>query len=187
MIKLIILSIVNQLNMKTNRNLTAIILIVILSGSFAALAALFPGNLLIMGLVFIPLAFMLFNLGVRKSLAYRNYFTSVSNIFTTKFRHKMIFDIPADLMFEKLVEVLQEGNHHKLTLVDMNEEKRELLAITQISMKSWGENVYIDLEEIDGETVLNFCSTTMFQVYDWGKNEKNYDALFEEIENSLTI
>ena len=56
-----------------------------------------------------------------------------------------------------------------------------------MSAISWGENLYIDFETKGNETIMHFCSTTFFQMYDWGKNEKNYTVLLNEIESSLTI
>ena len=56
-----------------------------------------------------------------------------------------------------------------------------------MSFKSWGENIYIDFQEDDGKTIMNFCSATISQIYSWGKNEQNYDQLVQNIEESLII
>ena len=56
-----------------------------------------------------------------------------------------------------------------------------------MSFKSWGENIYIDIEEREpGKTKINIISTAL-QVYTWGKNEQNFDKMVLEIEDSLIV
>ncbi len=134
--------------------------------------------------IFIILGFFIFNLFIRKSLLFKNYFTSRFNLLTSKVRFEKEFDISKELMFEKLIEVI---NDSKFKLIKADKEKFEILAITTITWKSWGENLYISFDTIGDETIMKFCSVTLFQIYSWGKNEKNYDDLIHEIESSLTI
>lgn len=135
--------------------------------------------------IFIPMiVFFVFNLIIRKSLLYKNYFTSPYNLLTTKARFEKTFDIPKELMFEKMIEVIDNS---KFKLVDTDKNTFEILAISTITFKSWGENLYINFETIENQTILKFCSSTLFQLYSWGKNEENYNALLNEIESSLTI
>lgn len=127
---------------------------------------------------------LIFNLIIRNSLSFKNYFTNQYNLFTTKVWHQKSYDIPKDLMFEKIIEVINSSN---LKLVETNKEKLEILAISTITFKSWGENLYISFETNGNETIIKFCSVTLFQIYSWGKNEKNYDNLLNDIENSLIV
>ncbi|MFO7922446.1 MAG: hypothetical protein R6U58_01990 [Bacteroidales bacterium] len=87
-------------------------------------------------------------------------------------------------MFEKMIEVI---DHSKFKLVEADKDRFEILAVTNITFKSWGENLYISFETIGDETIMKFCSVTFFQITSWGKNEKNYDDLLSEIESSFTI
>lgn len=128
--------------------------------------------------------FFVFNLVIRKSLSFKNYFTSKYNLLTSKAHAEKSFDIPKDLMFEKIIEVI---NDSKFKLIKADKEAFEILAIAPISFKSWGENLYVSLETKGNETTMKFCSTTLFQIYSWGKNEKNFTDLLNEIESSLTI
>jgi hypothetical protein len=129
-------------------------------------------------------SFFIFNLIVRKIAWFKPYFTSKYNFFSTKYRTKIEFDIPKDLMFKKVIEVI-ENSKFKIQLV--NEDMFEVFAISPMSFKSWGENIYIDFQEDDGKTIMNFCSATISQIYSWGKNEQNYDQLVQNIEESLII
>ena len=115
---------------------------------------------------------------------FKNYFTSRFNLLTSKVRFEKEFDIPKEMMFEKIIEVI---NDSKFKLVKADKENFEILAITTITWKSWGENLYISFDTIGDDTIMKFCSVTLFQIYSWGKNEKNYDDLIHEIESSLTI
>ncbi len=140
-----------------------------------------PG--LMISIFFIP-GFFIVNLIIRKSLTFRTYFTSPINLLTSKVCSEKTFDIPKELMFEKIIEVI---THSKFKLVEANNDTFEILAITSISFKSWGENLYIRFESVGNETIMKFCSVTLFQIFSWGKNEKNYDDLLNEIDRSLTI
>jgi len=133
---------------------------------------------------FILIGFFIFNLTIRSSLSFKNYFTSRFNIFTTKVHYQKSYEIPKDLMFEKIIEVI---NNSKFKLVKTNKEKYEILAITTITFNSWGENLYLSFDTSENMTIMNFCSTTLFQMYSWGKNDKNYSELLKNIENSLII
>ena len=128
--------------------------------------------------------FMLFNLIIRKSLSFKKYFTSPLNLLTLKVREEQHFDLDKALMFEKIIEVI-EHSPFKLVVADPN--RLSILATSSISWKSWGENLYIDLVEEENGCKLLFCSATLFQIYDWGKSEDNFQRLTAEIENSFTV
>lgn len=130
------------------------------------------------------LGFFLFNLALRKSLSLKAYYTSPFNLLTAKMKAEQIYEIPRDLMFEKISEVIDDS---KFKLARMEKSKYTILATAGISWKSWGENIYIDLEESDEGTQMKFCSVTFFQLHSWGKNRKNCEDLLEAIDQSLTI
>ncbi len=130
------------------------------------------------------LGFFIFNLIIRKHLLYKNYFTSTYNILTAKVHYEVTYDISIDLMFEKVIEVINNSN---FKLVESSKSTYEILAITPISLKSWGENLYIDFNVKDEKTIIKFCSATLFQMYSWEKNKENYDELLNNIEKSLVI
>lgn len=143
-----------------------------------------PGNPALLIIIFFILGFFMVNLILRRSLSLKRYFTSPFNLLTSKVHSERQFDIPKALMFDKIVEVI---NQSKFKLVETDRDKFEILAITNISWKSWGENMYISFETLGDETKMKFCSVTFFQITSWGKNEKNYEDLLSEIETSLTI
>lgn len=126
----------------------------------------------------------LFSLLVRKNVWFEPYFTSNFNLFTSKVKHQQELDFPKDLLFDKLVEVLQTSGFN---IVQTDKNAGKIFATSTLSFSSWGENIYIDLSENNNKTILNFCSACLFQVVSWGKNERNYQTLFEEFEKSLII
>jgi hypothetical protein len=156
-----------------------ILSIPILSGYY-----LKPEDPLFLIILFLILGFFISNFMMRKSLSFKKYFTSQYNPLTSKIRIEKIFDVSKELMFEKVMEVVDDS---KFQLVDTDNEKLEILAISSISFLSWGENLYISFETRGDETVMKFCSSTLFQIYSWGKNEKNISDLLNEIESSFTI
>ena len=130
------------------------------------------------------LGLMLFNLAIRNSISFQSYFTSPFNVFTSKLRSEKSYDIDKELMFEKVKEVIKDSSFR---LKGADEKTFEILATTRITFRSWGENVYIRFEDVGNQTVMKVCSVTFFQMISWGKNQKNYDDLLIEIEDSLTI
>lgn len=168
--------------MKTFKHILVAVLIMLISVLMTHY--LKPNNPIMIVFLFLILGFFIFNLIIRKSLSFKNYFTSPYNLITTKVRYQKSYDIPKDLMFEKIIEVINNSN---FKLVETNKEKLEILAISSLTFKSWGENLYISFETNGNKTIMKFCSTTLFQMYSWGKNEKNYDDLLNNIESSLII
>jgi hypothetical protein len=130
------------------------------------------------------LVFFILNLMLRKSLSLKRYFLSPFNLLTAKEKSEQICDIPKDLLFDKIIEVINDSGF-KLARADKS--RHTILATARISWKSWGENIYIDLEESEQGTRMKFRSVTFFQIYSWGKNRKNCDDLQEAIDQSLTI
>lgn len=168
--------------MKTFKHILVAVLIMLISVLMTHY--LKPDNPIMIVFLFLILGFFIFNLIIRKSLSFKNYFTSPYNLITTKVRYQKSYDIPKDLMFEKIIEVINNSN---FKLVETNKDKLEILAISSLSFKSWGENLYISFETNGNKTIMKFCSITLFQMYSWGKNEKNYDDLLNNIESSLII
>ena len=143
-----------------------------------------PENPVFMVTIFLIVGFFIFNFVIRKSLSFKNYFTNKYNFLTSKVRSEKAYDISEELMFEKIIEVINDSN---FKLVETDKDRFELLAITPISFISWGENLYISFETRGNKTIMKFCSATLFQIYSWGENEKNFTDLLNEIESSLTI
>lgn len=168
--------------MKTLKHFLVAVLIILVS--VLSSYYLIPNNPNMLIFLFLIVGFFIFNLIIRKSLSFKNYFTSPYNLFTTKVRSEKLYDIPKELMFEKIIEVI---NNSGFKLVEIDKNKFEILAISTITFKSWGENLYISFETKGNETLMKFCSSTLFQMYSWGKNEKNIDDLLNEIESSLTV
>ena len=112
-----------------------------------------PDNPFLVVFLLLIVGFFIFNLTIRKSLSYKNYFTSKYNLFTTKIKYQKVYDIPKDLMFEKLIEVINDSN---FKLVEIDKEKSEILAITTITFKSWGENLYIERRRNDDDFLFNY-------------------------------
>tara|TARA_B110000285_G_scaffold230011_1_gene295817 strand:- start:2540 stop:2731 length:192 start_codon:yes stop_codon:yes gene_type:complete len=62
--------------------------------------------------------------------------------------------------------------------------KRSIFATTPISLKSWGENIYIDIDDSSlGKSTIKITSVAL-QIYLWGKNQQNFEKLILEIEES---
>jgi hypothetical protein len=162
----------------------AVIITFIITTSLLASAALHKNQKGLLIPVFITTPIFLAGILMRRSSWSKPYFTSKYNIFTAKTRHRQELDFPKHLLFEKLIEIMPETG---FKIRNINEDTGDIFATTPISWVSWGENIYIHLKETNGKTMVDFCSTCLFQLSSWGKNERNYDKLIEEFEKSLTI
>lgn len=169
--------------MKYFKHLIAMLIIVALSITLVELA--FEHDNVIYKIIPILLLFMfVFSFSVRKIARFKPLFTSRYNIFTSKFRSNVEFSFSKKLLFHKIIEVLEDSGFN---VKHTHEDKGEIFATSPITWLSWGENIYIDLEEVDGMTVMKFCSASFFGIYSWGKNEQNYNKLLNKFEESLVI
>lgn len=125
-----------------------------------------------------------FNLLARKIAWFKPYFTSKYNLLTGKFRSNMEFDFSKKLLFHKFAEVLKSSGFR---IIQANEDKGELFAISSLSWYSWGENIYITIEESERNTFVRFCSASFFGIYSWDKNRQNIIKLLNKFEESLVI
>lgn len=71
-------------------------------------------------------------------------------------------------------------------LVEKDEQKQKLLAITKFNFLSWGENLYVKINEQNGNTEIEFCSASVFSIT-WGRNKRNFDKLVKGLDNALII
>ena len=126
----------------------------------------------------------LLHLFARKTAWFKPYFTSKYNFLTSKVKFQQEFDFPKELLFPKLIEVMQDAG---FKIIQTDAARGNIFATTSITWFSWGENIYISMEEKNGKTTVDFCSACFFQIYSWGKNERNYGKFMLEFENSLTI
>jgi len=132
----------------------------------------------IMGSVF------LFSALVRGNFNFKAYFTSKYNIFTSKIRHQKEFDLPKDILFDKMAEVLTEAG---FAVRHADKTSGNLFATAKTTIWSWGENIYVEIKEHNGLTKIDFCSVCFFGMISWGKNERNYERMMDTFENSLVI
>lgn len=151
----------------------------------AAIVAVSSGSMaVIYSLAIINFIIFSFNLLVRRLIAFKPYFLSRFNIFSANFNKEFEVDISADLAFAKILEVIADSG---FKLVTADKDKLEILAISKLGWKSWGENIYFTFKGIGESTLISFDSAALFQMYTWGKNEDNYTVFFRKLDESFTI
>jgi hypothetical protein len=135
-------------------------------------------------LVILLLTLLFFNFIIRRVVWFKPYFISKYNFFSTKAKVQKEFDIPKEILFDKFLEVLTTTG---FKIKNTNKVKGEIFAITSMSWKSYGENIYLTLKDSKKGTTVDFYSVCVMQIYDWGKNEINLNKVLQEFDNSLTI
>ncbi len=124
----------------------------------------------------------IFDFCVRKNIRFKVYF--LSNPLTRKRTFKKELNFSKDILFHKLIEVLQDAG---FKIIQTNENKGGIFAITSMRLFSAGENIYIQLKEINCKTTIEFLSIDLSAIQFWDNNRNNYEKMLEEFEKSLTI
>lgn len=125
-----------------------------------------------------------FNSLVRKSPLFKGYFISRFNIFSEKMTWEKEFDFDQELLFNKIMEVIDDSNFE---LVSSDSAQGKIFAIAKMKPNSWGENLYFDFTSKDNHTVLKLTSTSVFGWRLFGDTENNWNKFMNDFEESLTI
>ncbi len=120
---------------------------------------------------------------LRKTNWYHEIFRNKFNPFSTSYDLKKKYDLERVLMFEKIIEVLHEMN---LRIKKQDLENYKIIAHTKMRSDSWGENIYIELNEVNNCSEISFSSVAS-QMPPFSKNRENADKVFEAIDKSLII
>lgn len=146
----------------------------------------YTGKIWLPLLVFvIPVGLLIVNLMIRKSLRYKTWFLSSLNLLLERKSYSTKSQISADLLFDKIIEVIQES---EFQLLDTDKDSLRILCGTSTNFLTWGENIYIQIEtNEDGTTSIQFVSTTLFGGSSWKRNQNNYESFIASFEDSLTI
>ena len=169
--------------MKVKDIIILIIMLVIISFGSGYVVTNLEAPVLWLIILIIPSIFI-FNFVVRKKPEFKPYFTSRINVLTSKYAASISSELPKELMYHKMLEVIETS---PLKLAHANTSTLEILSTKGMGWTSWGENIYVDFTEEKGTTTMNFVSTTVLGIISWGRNEKNYNRLLSNFEESLTI
>ena len=80
-----------------------------------------------------------------------------------------------------IMEALKNAGFKK---VGVDQDANRFYAQTKFSMSSWTEYIEVVIIEDQSETEIKFKSICAYptQIYDWGKNKRNYKKFEEELE-----
>lgn len=145
-----------------------------LNGSFIAL------------LIFVPILLLLaINLVLRRKLKYKDWFVKQLGFLNEKVITTFETDIPSSLIFDKLIEQVQASSSK---LYDSNPSTNQILAGNSIGIRTWGENIYIDIDNTNAsKPMITLTSVTVFGLISWNKNKENTEKFHASFEESLTI
>ncbi len=135
-------------------------------------------------IIYFVVGLSIFNFVVRKSLFFKPYFTSKFNVLCSGHKSQFEIDIPEDLLFDKLIEVIQDSSYR---MGNVDRGRLLILATSSVNWISWGENIYIELSKKRAITQVTIYSVSVVGVYDWGRNEFNSQKMMMELEESLTV
>ena len=157
---------------------------IVIFGIYKGLSYLTGDPLLSSLVLLIPIGLLIFNLLVRKQLKFKKWFLSSYNFFLERKETVSNSEIPQDLLFEKLLEVVENS---EFKMADQNAENFQILATTSPNFWTWGENIYIEILKTDSGSQINVTSITIFGTFSWKRNESNFEEFYSSFEKSLTI
>lgn len=143
------------------------------------------GNLWLSFSIFtIPIFLLFLNFVLRGKLTFKNWFLSPKNLFLERKSYLLESDITPDLVFEKLIENINELG---MELLDSDTTTLSLLCKTNANLLTWGENIYIQIHYDQGISYITFTSVTMFGNNSWKRNQKNLETFVASFEKSLIV
>jgi hypothetical protein len=100
---------------------------------------------------------------------------------TSKFKIEHFDDSPQEVLIKILCSLAQ----HKFPIKEAKEASNGLILVAEIpsSMKTFGGEIIITLEELKGKTSVSANPIIRGQLYDWGKSKSIVKALFSDIQN----
>lgn len=96
---------------------------------------------------------------------------------------KKTYPHPYDEIFEASLRTIKQLDWK---LISKDRRAGEIKAQTGTTLRSWGEDVSIDVfREATGSTI-SVLSEAPFQLFDWGKNEENERAFHVELHKIIS-
>jgi len=132
----------------------------------------------------VPLGLLIFSFSVRKHLSFSAWFLSPANIFIERRSHSSESDLDGDLLYHKLLEVVDNSDFR---LLDTNTDKLQFLLGTSANFWTWGENIYVQVVPSPDGSVIQLNSVTLFGNASWNRNDQHFHSFIESFESSLII
>ena len=101
-----------------------------------------------------------------------------------KFDSQASYPCPAGAVFNAAVQAVQNLPGWKLK--EVNQANWYITASVSFSLWSYGENISIQVTEpLPGQPAINALSSSLFALFDFGKNKRNINKLFAEVQSVL--
>ncbi len=104
--------------------------------------------------------------------------------FTSKFEAQKKLENTSSSILNIISEALKNAGFKK---VGFDEEENRFYAQSKVSMSSWSEYIEVKINTSQNETELNFKSMCALptQIYDWGKNKRNWKKFDKELKKLM--
>ncbi len=101
-----------------------------------------------------------------------------------KFERQERYPYPAGAVFNAAAQAVQNLSGWKLK--EVNQPNWYVTASVSFNFWSYGENITIQVTEPQpGQPSINALSSSFFALFDFGKNKRNIDRLFAEVQGVL--
>jgi hypothetical protein len=105
---------------------------------------------------------------------------------TSKFKTRRKTKVDSISMRPIIKEALQNSGFKN---IGFDEDENRFYAKTRFSMSSWSEYVEVKIDRSQNETEIEFKSICAMptQIYDWGKNKRNYTKFESELKKLMPV
>jgi len=101
-----------------------------------------------------------------------------------KYESSISYAVPAGVVFNAAAQAVQ--NLPGWSVREVNQAGWYITASVSLSLWSWGENILIQVTEpTPGQPSVNASSSSVFAIFDFGRNKRNINKLFVELQNVL--
>jgi hypothetical protein len=101
-----------------------------------------------------------------------------------KYESSNTYAVPAGVLFNAAAQAVQ--NMPGWRIKEINQAGWYVIGLVPFNLWSYGENILIQITEpTPGQPMINASSSSVFALFDFGKNRRNIDKLFVEVQNVL--
>lgn len=110
--------------------------------------------------------------------------TKNNDAITSKFYSKKLIGGNINENLKRIEQALKNAGFKK---IHFNKDKNKFFARTGFSMSSFSEFIELYIKDNQDQTEIEFKSICAFptQIYDWGKNKRNYKKFEKQLEKLI--
>lgn len=99
-----------------------------------------------------------------------------------KYSSTETFSADAGVLCDHLMSAFEDAD---IFVVDRDDQAHTVDGSASAGMRSWGEKIVAKVTETETGSLVSIESKLKFGLLDWGKNQKNVEAIFEALKSQV--